>query len=362
MKRGFSLIELLVVIAIMSILIGLLLPAIQKVRESAYKTRCQNNIKQLALGLCLFEAENGVYPPGLGAFKDQRYQFPNTQFERRMPYPAGLRFASWFVWILPNIEQTSLFDNIPQTYAINGNIPGLNASNFFENIGNLNTFICPSDPRTRKKWSNAQPNCWYAGVAGTSIPNWLNTEGIHRADGILYWRSKTRVSQITDGLSNTALIGEHPPSPSLWWGWWNDWIWVYPEGFNYYQMWEGDTCMGVAQENAVDYYLFDGYNYQSNNYCTFVPTQGSRIIDLNTSTNYKAIYKKPGPTSYYINTGTPSNYCDHNRFWSHHIGGSQWAFADGSVKFISYGVNGYLITIIGTKAGHQFIEEPNIFD
>ena len=355
-RRAFTLLELIVVIAIIGILLGLLLPAIQKVRESASRAKCQNNLKQLSLGLTLFENQHEVYPPGLGAHKDQRFQTPNSPFEKRMPSPNHLRFGSWYMWILPNIEQQSLFDNIPQTSAPNGNIAGLDASNFFKDIGNLTYFICPSDPRTRKSWSSGQPNGWYAGVAGTSIPNWLNPNGVHRGDGILYWRSRTKVSQITDGLSNTALLGEHPPDPSLWWGWWNDWIWTYPEGNIYLQFWEGDTCMGVAQENPVDYWSLDGYGGGPS--CQFVYTGPPRNVDPSVNINYKSIYKAPGPRTSYNNRGTPSNYCDHNRFWSHHTGVSQWAFADGSVRSISYGVNGYIITSIGTKAGHLFIEEP----
>jgi prepilin-type N-terminal cleavage/methylation domain-containing protein len=362
MRKAFSLIELLVVISIISILIGLLLSAIQKVRESSYRAKCQNNLKQLSLGLTLFESENGAYPPGLGAWSDHRFQVPGTPREARMPFPAGhtpgkLRFASWCVWILPYLEQNAMFETMPQTNYTNGTIPGVTADAYFVENSNPIFFACPSDTRARHIYSGGpsgfnsfigRPNGWYAGVAGTSIPWWLDWTSPHRGDGILYWRSRTTIAQISDGLSNTALIGEHPPDPSMWWGWWTSYYWSN-EGDSglYSEAWEGDTNMGVAQEVGHGYTKFDGYG--NGMPCDFVPASG---VDA-----YQAIYRAAGPTSYYNNLGTPSNYCDHNRFWSHHIGGASWAFADGSVRFIPYNINGYVISSIGTKAGGQLFQE-----
>ena len=210
------------VIAIIGILIGLLLPAVQKVREAGYRAKCQNNIKQLALALNMAYNDFGVYPPGLGALGDERFQRPNVPRENRMPYPSGvspnkLRFCSWSTSVLPYMEQKATFDKMPQTNYTNGLEPGLDAHTFFQSRDNMDFFVCPSDPRARAVYTasnplggmsfGAQPNNWYAGVAGTSIPWWLDWSMPHRADGILYWRSKTRIEQITDGTSNTALLG-----------------------------------------------------------------------------------------------------------------------------------------------------------
>ena len=89
-RRGFTLIELLVVIAIIAILIALLVPAVQKVRESAARIQCTNNLKQMALGLHNYHSVKGVFPPG----GDMVY------------------LASWMVYILPYIEQLPIYENL----------------------------------------------------------------------------------------------------------------------------------------------------------------------------------------------------------------------------------------------------------
>src|SRR4051794_1323101 len=114
-RSGFTLVELLVVIAIIAILVGLLLPAVQKVREAAYRISCGNNLKQLGLALNQFENEKLCFPPGLGAVGDAAPATDAMGFYYYGPTkPANLRFASWQTWLLPYLDQKDMFDKMPQ--------------------------------------------------------------------------------------------------------------------------------------------------------------------------------------------------------------------------------------------------------
>ena len=112
-RRAFTLLELLVVIAIIAVLIGLLLPAVQKVRAAAAKTTCQNNLKPLALAMQSFEGQYGQFAPGLGATGDRMR--PGMPGYATTIDPPSLRFASWHTHMLPFIEQQNLYDAIDIT-------------------------------------------------------------------------------------------------------------------------------------------------------------------------------------------------------------------------------------------------------
>lgn len=333
-RSGFTLIELLVVIAIIAILIGLLLPAVQKVREAAYRTRCTNHLKQMALALNVLHDERGYYPPGIGALGDNIVQKAHRPRDTRVTSPtAGMRFASWHTWILPFIDQGPIFQSMPKI----SSDPG--AGTYFKLINTVDVFVCPSEPRYLEIFQSGRPITHYAGVAGSSIGDGNSIEAPRTGDGILFWRSRTKIGDIADGTSNTAIVGERPTSPNLLWGWW--YTTTTPNGSD--NWWDADVLAGTAQRG----------NYSSlseASSCTFA-----------TAPSWLAKYDRPGPPA--VGGGTISSYCDFNRFWSNHPGGANWAFADASVRYLPYTnqtMARQVIRAIGTFAGSLEFNENSL--
>jgi prepilin-type N-terminal cleavage/methylation domain-containing protein/prepilin-type processing-associated H-X9-DG protein len=169
-RDGFTLIELLVVIAIIAILIGLLLPAVQKVRESAARTKCQNNLKQIGLAMHMYHDNYGFWP---ASFSKNPPQLQNNW--------------GWLASILPYVEQVGLYNDLSST-----SIP-FGAEAYTTGI-TPPVYLCPSDPA-----SSVLQNPYFSGYART---NYLVSEQV--SDG----GSQYNMSTITDGLSNTIMAGE----------------------------------------------------------------------------------------------------------------------------------------------------------
>lgn len=179
---AFTLIELLVVIAIIAILIGMLLPAVQKVRESAARSKCQNNMHQLAIAMHDYASAHGQYPPGS--------KNPTT--------PGAIDGWAWGAYILPHLEQRPLYDSLGVTVATP---PTITPTPFTQAI--LKVFVCPTDryPELNPaKHNHAKSN--YRGISGNVAPNYNDT------GGIMFLDSAVRFTDITDGTSNTLCLGE----------------------------------------------------------------------------------------------------------------------------------------------------------
>ena len=220
---GFTLIELLVVIAIIAILIGLLLPAVQKVREAAARAKCTNNLKQLGIALHAYHDTRGSLPPG-GA-SDQ------PPFGTGPAGGAGWG-SSWLVYILPFVEQQA-FANNWQFYGASG--WGNATDGAALNGVIMPVYRCPSTtlPITQNQLTNPTTNPGgngtamvptYAGIAGAVnglIPSYNDTRtdngggsagccsgGTIAGNGILFPNAKVKLTDITDGTSNTMMVGE----------------------------------------------------------------------------------------------------------------------------------------------------------
>ena len=280
-RAAFTLIELLVVIAIIAILIGLLLPAVQRVREAANRLKCANNLKQLCLGLHNYENTFGSFPPSYNG----------------KAYAVGW---GWGSLILPFIEQQPLFDQLglPEATFGNGNesAPATTLSQT-----SLPLFVCPSDtgPALNTfKGNNAKSN--YRAVCGACTPITFLVD--HDYGGVLYQNSKTRVLDITDGTSNTLVLGEcsldtlNGKVAALWVGMeLDDWPVVYIS----------DVMWGIDE----DQYKLNGVGLQA--------------------------------------------------FGSHHDGTVQFAFADGSVRPIRDNIDVKTVEILAGRADGLVV--PNDF-
>lgn len=204
-RAGFTLVELLVVIAIIGVLVALLLPAVQAAREAARRMQCQNNLKQMGLALHNHHDTNNRFPPG-GA-SDQA-PFGGTT--------ANGWGSSWLVYLLPFMEQQTVYSN----WQFNNQSGIFNTNNIaVRNKLVIPGFICPSSPLQKfcvSQTTTATTN--YVGIAGAVnglIPNYTesrtetsSTYGITSASGVLHPLSQTSFASMTDGSSNTLVVGE----------------------------------------------------------------------------------------------------------------------------------------------------------
>ena len=191
--RGFTLIELLVVIAVISLLIALLLPAVQQAREAARRLQCKNNLKQLGLALHNYHDTHGVLPPMRGG-------------------PDGLRWGHVVWWrggdfsgrvqLLPYLDQSAMYNQINWTEAIP---PFIRDFEPWTAKQQLSVFLCPTDVYDPQ--GNDLGFCNYPFSVGTTIRDnfWKNPTG---TNGVFGWRSYHRLTNIKDGTSNTIAMAE----------------------------------------------------------------------------------------------------------------------------------------------------------
>jgi prepilin-type N-terminal cleavage/methylation domain-containing protein len=204
-RQAFTLVELLVVIAIIGILVSLLLPAVQAARESARRTQCNNNLKQIGIALHNYHDNFRSLPPGWIAFDNAGNPDPED----------GLPGWGWAPHIFPYMEQINLHEQLdmdedidePDNSIVKITIPG---------------FLCPSDPGEKRLFLDAEH-----GIVETTRSNYVGVFGPEELEdnpsdglGVFYHNSRVPFSEVIDGLSNTFFVGERSTkiAPSLWVG------------------------------------------------------------------------------------------------------------------------------------------------
>ena len=193
-RTGFSLIELLVVIAVIGILIAILLPAVQSVREAARRTSCKNNLRQIGLALHNHHDAHGSFPPGRGA-----------------PFPFVF---SAHAYLLPYFEQSSVANGIvlsapPTTFTLSNGRVLDGSPNEASAQSTISLFSCPSDSEGRIPGSSFGATN-YVATSGSGIRNHGSLRG---SDGVFYNGVRTKFRDITDGLSNTIVFSERTLGP-----------------------------------------------------------------------------------------------------------------------------------------------------
>jgi prepilin-type N-terminal cleavage/methylation domain-containing protein/prepilin-type processing-associated H-X9-DG protein len=349
-KRGFTLIELLVVIAIIAVLVSLLLPAVQQAREAARKSQCQNNLKQIGLALWNYESSTKV--------------FPQEKFTAQPPGFANPVNQTWTLYVLPQLDQMGLYN------AYNFNINWSDPANYGVTQTNLSVWVCPSAPGHEGRndpaaagatnptgypsppggyglcdymaLSGARASIWLAQTPPAAMPPIMSLSFVNidvtkapvtpgggpivqsenRWPCAMHSTKETKVSEITDGTSNTLMLAECAGRPGVW--------------RSRLKIQDPASTIGTAKSFVTS----DGWGWADtgNSGAVDGATLDGSIVNSAKKATPPAFPTCPAgacPGTCFINCQTDSE------LFSFHTGGVMVLFADGHVTFLneSLGVN-----------------------
>jgi prepilin-type N-terminal cleavage/methylation domain-containing protein/prepilin-type processing-associated H-X9-DG protein len=285
-RKGMTLVEMLVVIGILVVLLSLLTPAVQKVRFAAARVRCGSNLRQLAIAVHMYAGNHKELPNGCG------YPFPPSGGHKS----PGVGM-SWLTAILPYVEQEEI--GTMAWNALRQDPRGHSAAHVEVQARRVGIFLCSSNATS---FGGPDSNgvtfgvTDYLGVAGTNV---------YARDGIFHPGLSVKFGDITDGTSNTIMIGERPSGPrgafSAWYAGWGYTVWPLSQ-----------ILPGVSEG---------------------IPSQGNGC---------KA-------SSSALRPGRIGNGCDLDHFWSLHGQGANFAFADASVHFLPFSAD-RLLPYLATRS------------
>ena len=298
-RRAFTLIELLVVIGIIAILMAILMPAVQKVRDTSNNLQCKNKLKQMGVALHSYVNEHKVFPPALVVNGSDQFKYAVQTTFPVSPPPDQKVYFGWMTRILPYIEQKALYDQI--------NFAAWPWWQHPLNETMMPIFWCDSDPRPGMVIN-------YGGDL-VALTEYMGVNGTDQLamNGILYPNSRVSFKMITDGASNTLLVGERPPSVDDVYGWWFAGSGAAPMNLG-----ATDVVLGTNELTAAD-----------------------------TGTGGRDFFRG----------GSINDPANTHRFhyWSQHDNGSNFLFADGSVHFLTYDIGETTFNALGTRSGGENI-------